>query len=217
MGSKPRRVTLSVKNRLARPVWSIVWWLLYRPSPKPFHFWRRFLLRLFGAKVAAAAHPYPTAVVWAPWNLEMGFASCLANGVECYSVEQGHPGGPRYGQPVQPSLYGQSRLHRSRYALDCGAHRPGIAVLGLHRGLCRSGSYHWRGSGRGGPGGCISRRAAPGGRRRQPGPSDQTPADEGSNSLVAGWRFGSQAFGPRSLFGLELDSTLPSQGNRKKT
>lgn len=50
------------------------------------HCWRRFLLRCFGAKIGSGAHPYPTAVIWAPWNLEMGDNSCLSHHVDCYNV-----------------------------------------------------------------------------------------------------------------------------------
>ena len=44
----------------------------YRPSPRPFHFWRAFLLRCFGAKLGPHCHFYPKSRVWAP--LEPGFA-----------------------------------------------------------------------------------------------------------------------------------------------
>jgi putative colanic acid biosynthesis acetyltransferase WcaF len=50
------------------------------------HSWRRWLLRAFGAKVGAGAHPYPKARIWAPWNLRMREHSCLADDVDCYSV-----------------------------------------------------------------------------------------------------------------------------------
>jgi putative colanic acid biosynthesis acetyltransferase WcaF len=77
---------LSLRNRLARLVWGIVWLLLYRPSPRVCHFWRSFLLRLFGAKIARGVRVYPTAKIWAPWNLEMEEFSCLGADVDCYSV-----------------------------------------------------------------------------------------------------------------------------------
>ena len=76
----------SLWNKLARLLWRAVWRTLYRPSPRPFHAWRRALLRLFGAKVGRGAHPYPSADIWAPWNLEMGEHSCLSEKVDCYSV-----------------------------------------------------------------------------------------------------------------------------------
>jgi putative colanic acid biosynthesis acetyltransferase WcaF len=75
-------------DRLRRAIWKFVWAVLYRPTPAFFFAWRRVLLRLFGAKVGAGAHPYPAARIWAPWNLVMGEASCLANRVNCYSVDR---------------------------------------------------------------------------------------------------------------------------------
>jgi len=83
---QPAQIT--TRNRVARAVWGVVWLLLYRPSPKLIPGWRCFLLRLFGAKIGRNAHPYPAARIWAPWNLEMGDGSCLANGVDCYCIAQ---------------------------------------------------------------------------------------------------------------------------------
>lgn len=80
------RNRLGLRNKLARVLWGVAWLLLFRPSPRPLHGWRRFLLRCFGARVGIGAHPYPSAKVWAPWNLTMGDHSCLADGVECYCV-----------------------------------------------------------------------------------------------------------------------------------
>ena len=77
---------LSLANKLARTVWQVVWLLLYRPTPRLFHPWRCLLLRLFGAKLGRAVHPYPSVRIWAPWNLEMGDHACLSEGVDCYCV-----------------------------------------------------------------------------------------------------------------------------------
>jgi len=76
----------SLWNRAGRLVWGIVWALFYRPSPKVFHGWRRFLLRLFGARIGKGCHPHASARIWAPWNLEMGEHSCLSHYVDCYCV-----------------------------------------------------------------------------------------------------------------------------------
>jgi hypothetical protein len=40
-----------LRNRIARQLWAIVYVLFYRPSPRPMHAWRQFLLELFGAKM----------------------------------------------------------------------------------------------------------------------------------------------------------------------
>lgn len=79
---------LTLGNKLARIVWKVVWQLLFRTTPRMLHPWRCFLLRLFGAKLGKAVHPYPSARVWAPWNLEMGDHACLSDGVDCYCVDK---------------------------------------------------------------------------------------------------------------------------------
>jgi putative colanic acid biosynthesis acetyltransferase WcaF len=76
----------SLPNKVGRTLWSIVEILFYRPSPRLCHGWRRLLLRLFGARIGAGAHPYPRARIWAPWNLVMAPRSCLADDVDCYCV-----------------------------------------------------------------------------------------------------------------------------------
>src|SRR5437870_479328 len=76
----------SRQTQLRRVLWHLVWLFLYRPCPKIFHAWRRFLLRLFGAQIGEGAHPHPSVKIWAPWNLTMGDHSCLAPHVDCYCV-----------------------------------------------------------------------------------------------------------------------------------
>lgn len=64
--------SFSIGNRALRMLWSIVYALGFRLSPRPFHAWRTFLLRLFGAKMGRGCHVYPSVRIWAPWNLEFG-------------------------------------------------------------------------------------------------------------------------------------------------
>ena len=78
----------SFRNKAGRVLWGFVRAALYRPSPKIFHGWRRFLLRLFGANISGSAHVYPSTKIWAPWNLTMGDFSCLAGEVDCYCVDR---------------------------------------------------------------------------------------------------------------------------------
>lgn len=79
---------ISIGNRLARLIWGACWLLLCRWTPRPLHGWRRIVLRRFGADIGAGAHVYPDVRIWAPWNLQMGPKSCLADGVHCYNVAQ---------------------------------------------------------------------------------------------------------------------------------
>ena len=78
-----------MRYRIARCVWNIVWVVLFRPTPRGmFCGWRRFLLRLFGAKIGQGVHVLPSCKIWQPWKLTMGAHSCLAEHVDCYSVDQ---------------------------------------------------------------------------------------------------------------------------------
>jgi putative colanic acid biosynthesis acetyltransferase WcaF len=74
-----------VSNRMGRLAWSIIWTLLFRPSPRPFHAWRAFLLRGFGAKLGPNCHFYPRSRVWAPWNLECADGVTLGDEAEIYN------------------------------------------------------------------------------------------------------------------------------------
>lgn len=58
-----------LRNRLLRASWGVVYALLFRPSPRPFHRWRVFLLRCFGARLGNSCFIYGRARIWAPWNL----------------------------------------------------------------------------------------------------------------------------------------------------
>ena len=84
----PRAIpsSFSRRHQLGRVLWGLVYVLTFRPSPKPFHAWRRWLLRLFGAHIASDAAIYPSVKIWAPWNLTMHRLACLAPDVDCYSV-----------------------------------------------------------------------------------------------------------------------------------
>ena len=49
------------------------------------HAWRRFLLRLFGARVASRARIYASVRIWWPGNLELGERAWLGPRVDCYN------------------------------------------------------------------------------------------------------------------------------------
>lgn len=77
------------KVQLLRLLWGIIWAIGFRFTPRwALHGWRRFLLRLFGAKVGCGCRIDPTCFVWAPWNLQMGDYVALAAEVDCYNVDR---------------------------------------------------------------------------------------------------------------------------------
>ena len=86
-GNDPRtQASFSLGNRMARAVWGMVWLLLFRPSPRPLHGWRRLLLRLFGARLGQHVHVHASVRIWAPWQLEIGNRVGVGNGVILYNM-----------------------------------------------------------------------------------------------------------------------------------
>jgi len=79
------RASFSLQNRGLRAVWGLTYLLLFFPSPRPFHTWRAFLLRLFGARLGPKCRIYPRATIWAPWNLVCADAVVVANGAIIYN------------------------------------------------------------------------------------------------------------------------------------
>lgn len=78
----------SLMNKAGRALWAITYMVLFRPSPKVFHRWRVFLLKLFGAKVGRNSYVYSSARIWAPWNLQLGDYSSISHDVDCYCVDK---------------------------------------------------------------------------------------------------------------------------------
>jgi len=112
------RDTVARRTRVGRLVWTLVWKVLFRPSPVFTPGWRRMLLRLFGARISPSANIYSSARIWAPWNLTMEDHSCLARDVDCYSAA--------------PIVIG-SRATVSQYAFLCTASHdisdPGFPMI----------------------------------------------------------------------------------------
>jgi putative colanic acid biosynthesis acetyltransferase WcaF len=78
----------STRERLAIGLWSVVWGVLFRPTPKPFPFtaWRLFLLRLFGAKVEGSPFVSAAAKIKRPWDLVILDRACISPGAEVYNL-----------------------------------------------------------------------------------------------------------------------------------
>ena len=75
----------SVKYR--RLIWLIVWfvaasWLPYFIGNN----WRLFVLKFFGMKHCWHVAVYPSAKIWAPWNVEMGSYVAIDDDVNLYSA-----------------------------------------------------------------------------------------------------------------------------------
>ena len=82
----------SLKNKIGRLIWNVVWFLLFRPTPNCgvflFDRWRVFLLRLFGAKIGGCSSVRNSVKVREPWNLELGEWSIISEDCEVYNVDK---------------------------------------------------------------------------------------------------------------------------------
>jgi len=78
--------SFTLKNRILRALWGMVWVVFFRYSPRPFHTWRALILKLFGAKLGLHAHVYPDVSIWAPWLLTVGNNVGIADGVKIYNI-----------------------------------------------------------------------------------------------------------------------------------
>ena len=63
----------------------IAWLGLARWTPPPFHAWRIFVLRLFGAQIGADCRIHASARVWWPGNLVMGDNVLIGPGAILYN------------------------------------------------------------------------------------------------------------------------------------
>jgi putative colanic acid biosynthesis acetyltransferase WcaF len=144
------RPAFVASDRARRFIWNIFRVLLYRTSPRPFHGWRSFLLRCFGAKMGPHCHFYPKSKIWAPWNLICADNVTAGDGVDIYN-----PAPMRFGSHAIMSQnaficgathdYDDPRFPLLAYAMELGPYSwvcaraivaPGVslgegAVLGL--------------------------------------------------------------------------------------
>jgi putative colanic acid biosynthesis acetyltransferase WcaF len=71
-------------------MWRRILWMpglwIYRLSPRPCFGFRRWWLRLFGARIGRHVHVYASSHVYYPWNLEMGDWSCLGEWTLVYNL-----------------------------------------------------------------------------------------------------------------------------------
>ena len=82
-GSHP--ASFSFANKAARVVWGLGWLVLCRFTPPPLWGWRRFVLRLFGAKIGAGVRVYGSTRIWLPANVELGDNVLIGPRVNCYN------------------------------------------------------------------------------------------------------------------------------------
>lgn len=67
-------------------VWWVVQMTLFALSPQFMFGWRRFLLRLFGARVGEGVLVRPSVRITYPWKVSIGARSWLGDNAELYSL-----------------------------------------------------------------------------------------------------------------------------------
>ncbi len=73
-------------ERLRILLWSYVWPVLCRWTPKPLNRWRLLWLRLFGARIQGSPFVHGRARITAPWRLTLHDRACLGDGAHAYAL-----------------------------------------------------------------------------------------------------------------------------------
>jgi putative colanic acid biosynthesis acetyltransferase WcaF len=81
------------KNSRGRPAWFVqLWWLvqstIFAMSPQFLYGWRRFILRLFGAKVGKGVLIRPSVKITYPWNVSFDEFAWIGDEVVLYSLSK---------------------------------------------------------------------------------------------------------------------------------
>lgn len=76
----------SLKEAVLVRVWSFVWLLFCRWTPKRLNFWRLFMLRVFGANITGNPFVYSSAKIYAPFLLTLADDSTLGPLSEVYNL-----------------------------------------------------------------------------------------------------------------------------------
>lgn len=82
----PAATPWTLVENVRRVFWMAVRRFLFRPSFHNWYAWRRFLLRLFGAKLARNVRIRPTVNIEMPWNLEIGDDAIVGDHAILYSL-----------------------------------------------------------------------------------------------------------------------------------
>lgn len=80
------RVPFSRREQIGRLLWWLAGLPLFKCSPRPMYAWRRWILRLFGAKVGAKTSIQRSARIEFPWNLEIGRCSTIGEQTWVHSL-----------------------------------------------------------------------------------------------------------------------------------
>ncbi|MEP5338909.1 MAG: putative colanic acid biosynthesis acetyltransferase [Algibacter sp.] len=74
------------RSKIFVQTWWVVHALLFKPSPQVLYGWRRFLLRIFGARIGRSVIIRPNVQITYPWKVKIGDYSWIGDDVVLYSL-----------------------------------------------------------------------------------------------------------------------------------
>ncbi len=74
------------KSAIIVQIWWFVQTILFKTSPQIMYGWRRFLLRIFGAKIGKKVILRPSVTITYPWKVSVGDYSWIGDDVTLYSL-----------------------------------------------------------------------------------------------------------------------------------
>lgn len=83
---KENKSPFSNRNKIGRVLWSLASGIFSITPYWALNSFRISILRLFGAKIGVGCVVYPSAKIWAPWNLSIGDYSCIGPHTDIYSM-----------------------------------------------------------------------------------------------------------------------------------
>ena len=66
--------------------WFFTYYFFFRFTPRPFYFFRNFLLLIFGSKIGRNVKIYPSAKITCPWLFEIGDNSAIGDSANIYNL-----------------------------------------------------------------------------------------------------------------------------------
>jgi putative colanic acid biosynthesis acetyltransferase WcaF len=78
----------SMRQQIRRMAWWIGEYFLFKCSLRPMYGWRRWVLRLYGARLADHVCIQRSVRIEFPWNLEMGRYSSIGENAWIYNLER---------------------------------------------------------------------------------------------------------------------------------
>ena len=76
----------SLREAIVVRLWEIVWFSFLRWTPKKLNFLRLIILRFFGATVHGKPFVFPSARIYAPFNLEVHEGACIGPMTNIYNL-----------------------------------------------------------------------------------------------------------------------------------